>query len=287
MCMQQPVCPGTYLAARRGMDDPRLASSRLHDDVGRLKAQVGLSWSKEAKALCQIGLRDGMSILEVGSGPGFITELLLTDLPHCTVTAVELDPRMCEVARGQLAEQPGDRFEIVQSSILMTDLPDDSFDFALARFVFQHLSAPDLALVEILRLLKPGGRLAIVDVDDAVGGMLVPGIPAFEVAGRKVRQVQAGRAGDREIGRKLWRQLAGAGFSELGLEVVVFHSDELGLAPFLPQYAPERYRPFVVPGGLTPEEWQSYRAAYDGFIVSPNAFILQLILLASGRKPTI
>jgi ubiquinone/menaquinone biosynthesis C-methylase UbiE len=268
------------------MDDPRLASSRLHDDVGRLKAQVGLSWSKEAKALGQIGLRDGMSILEVGSGPGFITELLLTGLPHCTVTAVELDPRMCEVARGQLAQQPGDRFEIVQSSILMTDLPDDSFDFALARFVFQHLSAPELALAEILRLLKPGGTVAIVDVDDALGGLVAPHSVAFDVVGQRVRHVQAGQAGDREIGRKLWRHLVAAGFADIALDGLVFHSDELGLTPFLPQYQPARYLPFVVPGGLRLDEWESYRAAYDGFIVSPNAFILQLILLASGRKPT-
>src|ERR1700730_11031163 len=128
------------------MDDPRLASARLHADVDRLRAQVVLSWSKEARALVQVGLRDGMSILEVGSGPGFITGLLLAGLPHCTVTAVELDPQMCEFARVHLAGQPGDRFEIVQGSILMTDLADSSFDFALARFMFQHLSAPDLAL---------------------------------------------------------------------------------------------------------------------------------------------
>lgn len=267
------------------MDDPRLASSRLHAGVERLRAQAVLSWPKEATALARLGLRDGMSILEVGSGPGFITDLLLTCLPHCTVTAVELDPEMCEFAQRHLAQHRADRFEVVQASILMTDLPDNTFDFALARFVFQHLSAPELALLEILRLLKPGASVAILDVDDAIGGLVTPRIPAFEVAGQKVRQVQAGRAGDREIGRKLWRELADSGYAEPGLEALVLHSDELGLAPFLPQYEPERYRPFVVAGGLTIDEWESYRTAYERFILSPDAFILQLILLASGRKP--
>jgi ubiquinone/menaquinone biosynthesis C-methylase UbiE len=267
------------------MDDPRLASSRLHADVERLRAQAGLSWPKEMKALTQLGLRDGMSILEVGGGPGFITDLLLTGLPDSRVTSVELDPVMCDFARGHLADHLGKRFEIVQGSILMTDLPDDAFDFALVRFVVQHLSAPDLALVEILRLLKPGGCIAIVDVDDAVGGLVVPRMAAFDVVGQKVRQVQAGQAGDREIGRKLWRFMAEAGYIDLGLDAVVFHSDELGLQPFLPQYEPERYRSFVLPGGLTTDEWESYRTAFAGFTASPDAFILQLILLASGRKP--
>src|SRR5579859_6011563 len=170
------------------MEDARLASSRLHADVERLHAQVGLSWPKEVKVLVQAGLRDGMSILEVGSGPGFITESLLTGLPHCTVTAVELAPRMCDVARAQLANQPPDRFEIVQREVKRVVRQvrhqdrrlDDTFDFALARFVFQHLAAPDLALLEILRLLKPGGSLAIVDVDDALGGLIGPMGPAFD-----------------------------------------------------------------------------------------------------------
>jgi ubiquinone/menaquinone biosynthesis C-methylase UbiE len=279
------VRSGTLLAAWLPMEHLHLASSRLHADVERLKAQVGLSWSKEVTALVQVGLRDRMSILEVGSGPGFITELLLTGLPNSTVTGVELDPRMCDVARAHLAAQFEERLEIRQASILMTDLPDNSFDFALARFVFQHLSAPDLALREILRVLRPAGSLAILDVDDAAGGMVVPQSAAFDVVGRRMRQVQADRAGDRQIGRKLWRLLADAGYTQLGLQAVVFHSDDLGLEPFLPQYEPERYRPFVVPGGLTPDEWESYRAAYAAFLAAPDAFILQLILLASGKKP--
>lgn len=265
--------------------DPRLASSRLHADLERLRVQAGLSWAKELKGLALVGLRDGMSILEVGSGPGFVTEQLLEAFPNCAVTALELDPDMCAVSRSHLSRQAPERLEIVEGSILMTDFADESFDFALARFVFQHLSAPDLAMSEILRVLKPEGTLAIVDVDDAIGGLVTPQLPAFEVVARRVRQVQAASGGDREVGRALWRRLADAGFSHLALDALVFQSHELGLQAFLPQYDPERYRAFVVPGGLTTDEWDNYRAAYAEFIVSPDAFILQLILLASGRKP--
>src|SRR5438270_5538958 len=70
------------------VDDLRLASSRLHADISRLRAQATLSWSHEIEVLSRLGLRDGMSILAWGSGPGFITELLLRTLPHCSVTAV-------------------------------------------------------------------------------------------------------------------------------------------------------------------------------------------------------
>src|SRR5258706_8305711 len=102
------------------MTDPRLASSWLHRDVERLRAQALLSWPREARALTQLGLQDGNAILEVGSGPGFITEQLLEALPHSTVTAVDLDPDMCDLARNRLAHRPGDRLEIVNASILYT-----------------------------------------------------------------------------------------------------------------------------------------------------------------------
>ena len=78
-----------------------------------------------------------------------------------------------------------------------------------------------------------------------IGGLVVPGIPAFIQTARRVHHLQAGSAGDRQIGRKLWRLLAEAGYDHLGLDVLAFHSDELGLQAFLPQYDPERYRAFV------------------------------------------
>jgi len=46
-------------------------------EIDRLKAQVELFWAKELKHYIEFGLRDGMEITELGSGPGFVTEKIL------------------------------------------------------------------------------------------------------------------------------------------------------------------------------------------------------------------
>src|SRR5215203_2406576 len=65
-------------------------------EVERLRQQALLAWSEEARQLKWFGLRDGMSILDVGSGPGFVSAQLLDMLPNSTVTGIELDPVMIE-----------------------------------------------------------------------------------------------------------------------------------------------------------------------------------------------
>jgi len=267
------------------MSDPRLASSHLHANVERLEAQVALSWGQEARALKTLGLVDGMSILEVGCGPGFVTERLLDMFPHSRVIAVEPDPGMSSLARNRLREFLGTRLDIVDASISMTFLEDDAFDFAFARYVFQHLTVPDIAVADIFRVLQPGGRVVIIDVDDDIGGLQVPSFPAIRRAFQIMQELQMRRGGDRKIGRKLWRLLATAGFHDMELQALVVHSDDLGLEAFALQYDPRRVREWVVPGGLTMPDWESYCVEYDELRKTPDALILEIMLVASAVKP--
>lgn len=84
--------PGSYNASTHHQD--------LDSEVQRLRSQVLLSWEEEARRLVGFGLRDGMSILKVGSGPGFYTQQLLTLLPSSPVMAVEIDPVLVEAGVG-------------------------------------------------------------------------------------------------------------------------------------------------------------------------------------------
>ena len=268
-----------------GSYDVRERHRNTEAEIARLKAQALLSWEREARTLAAFGLRDGMDVLEPGSGPGFVTEQLLRLVPNGSVTCVEVDPMLAARSKEYLTARATGRFRIVEGTVTGMDLPDNSFDFAVARVLFQHLRDPVAAGKEIRRVLKPGGKLVIIDVDDAAWGLSEPEFPEIPEILIRYGKAQAARGGDRRIGRRLWGILSKAGFEELELEAVLTHSHKTGLDPFLPMIDPDRLIPLVRGGLMTEAEVTAIRGARDRFVQTPNAALYSFTFLASGEKP--
>ncbi|MDJ0843721.1 methyltransferase domain-containing protein [Crocosphaera sp.] len=255
-------------------------------ELQRLKTQATIIWKKEARTLEWFGLKDGMSVVEVGSGPGFTTEQLCTLLPNSEITTVELDPFMVQQAQTYLKDKGGDRVNFVQASITETGLPDNRFDFVFARLIFQHIPEPVAAATEIRRILKPGGKLVIVDTDADLYGLFDPPNGDFAMAIDKFSQASAALGGNFRIGRYLWRILQEAGFENLDLEAVVTHSDELGMDPFaIHPLNVTLFLRLVKMGLMTEEELASLSQSREDFLASAHPFVLLIWLMACGAKP--
>ncbi|ACB53110.1 unknown [Crocosphaera subtropica ATCC 51142] len=255
-------------------------------ELQRLQTQATVIWKKEARTLQWFGIKDGMSVVELGSGPGFTTEQLCSLLPNSEITSVELDPFMVQQAQNYLKDKGGDRVNFVEGSITDTGLPDNSFDFAFARLIFQHIPEPVAAAQEIRRILKPGGKLVIVDTDADIFGLFDPPTPSFTKAIDKFSQASQALGGNFRIGRYLWRILQEAGFEHLDLEAVVAHSDELGIEPFaIHPLNVDLFVRLVKMGLMTEEELASLRQSKEDFLASPHPFVLVIWLMACGAKP--
>lgn len=112
-------------------------------------------------------LEPGMTVLDVGSGPGTITLDLAQVVSPGVVVGVEPVEGPLVAAREEAARR-GDttsRFELAD----VFDLPydDDSFDVVHAHQVLQHLTDPVRALTEMARVCRPGGWVAVRDADYA------------------------------------------------------------------------------------------------------------------------
>lgn len=200
----------------------------LNNEVNRLETQAKLGWSKEFRALKWLGLKDGMKILDVGSGPGSYTELLLENLPNSEITGLEIDKNLLSIAKDRLKDYPSERLNFKYGSILNSGLKENSFDFIICRFVYQHLEKPLAATREIYKLLKPGGIVAIIDSDRGLYGVSEPDI-LFKSGRGFISQIERRAKWNREIGRKLLKILKYEGFDKLDFEAVTIHSDLVGI----------------------------------------------------------
>jgi ubiquinone/menaquinone biosynthesis C-methylase UbiE len=264
-------------------------ASEMHPDVDkeieRLRLQSLWTWDQESRNLVWFGLKDGMSVLDLGSGPGFVTEQLLQMVPNGHITQLERDPDMVRRSEQYLTPGYTGRFTIVEGDIMNMELPDNSFDFAFARYLFQHLPDPADALREVYRVLKPGGVLAITDVDDKLGSIFEPEWPETEAIDAKVVAWQAQKGGDRHIGRKLWRMLAATGYQELDLQAVIAHSDKLGAENMIPpEWDPGSMKPFLDAGVITKEDVEAAHREHIKFHASPDKYALFTLLMAKGEK---
>ena len=106
----------------------------------------------------------GDDVLELGAGPGLVTDLLVELAPR--VTAVEIDEQLAGALRRRLAGEPVD---VVTADATALPLPAGRFSAAACFTMLHHIPTPalqDRALAEIARVLRPGGLLVGTDGED-------------------------------------------------------------------------------------------------------------------------
>jgi len=99
-------------------------------------------------------------ILDVGTGPGIVANLL-ADLGH-EVTGIDTSVEMLNRAR-ENTQALNRHLKFIQADVEDLPFEDSSFDAVVSRYVMWTIPNPTAALEEWHRVLKPGGRLVIVD----------------------------------------------------------------------------------------------------------------------------
>jgi ubiquinone/menaquinone biosynthesis C-methylase UbiE len=254
----------------------------LEAEINRLRYQATMNVEKESRVLTAFGLKDGMSVLEVGSGPGFVTEWLSKLVPNGSITCLEIDPILVSYAQQSLEGKTQCSCNFVEGSAIEMGLPDNSFDFAYVRLVVTHIPDPIAATKEIMRVLKPGGKVVFAEGDYAFNSISNPLVPEAEAIREKIARFKGGRD---TSARRAWHILNTAGFQNIDLEAVVFHSGEKGLDWFYPHFNPGRVKALIKLGILSQEDYEIYCAAIDRFQSSEEAFFMRIFLMACGEKP--
>jgi SAM-dependent methyltransferase len=136
------------------MDPTTRFSSRVADYV---RSRPGYPPAVIEVLQSECGLNSRSVVADVGAGTGILTALLLPHAGH--VFAVEPNREMRNACEARLAAHPG--FHSVEGRAEATTLPDASIDIVTSGQAF-HWFEPKAARAEWVRILRPGGWVAIV-----------------------------------------------------------------------------------------------------------------------------
>ena len=119
-------------------------------------------------------LSPGLTLLDVGSGPGTITADLAERVAPGRVTALEVSEETAALTRDEL-----DRRDVAHATVRVGDVhalpfPDDTFDVVHAHQVLHHVADPVQALREMARVARPGGLVAVCAIAIALPASRVP-----------------------------------------------------------------------------------------------------------------
>ena len=102
-------------------------------------------------------------ILDSGCGPGIVSRYMARFVKQ--VVGVDITEAMLAIAKEKAGEDRklDAKLKYVQGNMCALPFEDNSFDGSLSRYTFHHLQQPKLALHEMVRVTKRGGRIVVVD----------------------------------------------------------------------------------------------------------------------------
>ena len=136
-----------------------------HADAARLDAPDRLLNMPPAAIQRTVDPRPGERIADLGCGTGFFLSPLLEAVGGAgSFYAVDSSAEMLELLRARARQHPlGDRVQAVLSTDGAVPLPDASLDVAVMGSVYHELAGRPAYLREVRRLLRPAGRLVVID----------------------------------------------------------------------------------------------------------------------------
>jgi demethylmenaquinone methyltransferase/2-methoxy-6-polyprenyl-1,4-benzoquinol methylase len=133
-------------------------------DYDRIESM--LAWGSGSNyrhnALRRAGLKTGMRVLDVGVGTGLLAaQACVLTGDAALVTGIDPSPGM--MAAGSLPAA----LNLIEGRAESLPFPDKSFDFLSMGYALRHVSDLGVAFAEFARVLKPGGRLCLLEITQA------------------------------------------------------------------------------------------------------------------------
>ena len=157
--------------------------------------------------------------LDAGCGGGDVTAELARRVPRGLVVGLDVDAEQLRIASEDVRNAGVDNVELRVADLNSLPLTLTGFDLVYARFVLTHLPAPEAVLAALVGACRPGGVIALEDID-IEASLCDPPSPAFDTYLDWYCRAHRARGGDPVIGRRLVSMLLAAGVDGVNGRVV-------------------------------------------------------------------
>lgn len=258
------------------------------EEFRRLRAQAEALAPEAAVMLDRIGIEKGWRCADLGCGAGGILDLLSARVgPNGHVLGLDQQQSSLAAARAWMEEFHSELENVSyhQAGILDNDLPAASFDFVHMRFVLTTVGQHEAMIAAAVRLLKPGGILALQEAS-GLGIDCFPAHDAFYQL-RKLLFTVFDEVGDSSAGLCVHGLLRQAGFEELDFrpcQAGARNNDDMAL--YLPETVRSVQQALFARALITAEELEKTLAACEAHLRDPGTISTHIgVLQVWGRKP--
>jgi ubiquinone/menaquinone biosynthesis C-methylase UbiE len=257
------------------------ASGQASDHAAFLDAVARIVEDQRRGWFEQLRLRPGDAVLDAGSGMGEATRMLAERVvPGGHAVGVDLSVELVERARERAVGTPDVEFHV--ATVIALPFRAASFDAAYSERVFMHLAEPDAAMAELFRVLRPRGRLVIVDVDHTCAAVDADDLELSDLlVAAFVRDIA-----NPASGRRLRSEMVRAGFGEVVVEPIPRTiTDGAQARAGAPRPLAARLDDLAAAGVITRERADAYLADQERREAEGRYFAVHMFYLATAVKP--
>jgi len=163
-------------SAKAGMVGQVFSSVASRYDVMNDVMSLGIHRLWKRFTIGQAGVRAGQKVLDLAGGTGDLAAQFVSQVgPTGSVTVADINAAMLDVGRARFADRGlAGNVEFVQANAECLPFPDNHFDCITIAFGLRNVTHIDAALASMFRVLKPGGRLLVLEFSKPV----LPGLNA-------------------------------------------------------------------------------------------------------------